>query len=267
MWTEVIYSYIPIISPCLLVKQFFFAKLLGTKRRSVSMNSARVHPTKSRPLSSRGAWLKRWDRRLNLVKVFWDRTRRISHGWLRFHCHPLPIGSMYAIYGNIYHQYTPNVSIYTIHGSYGIYNYTNFTWTDLPDPTASLAAEHWCGDRVEILEMGQDRNGPAEWGLWHIFDSNHLKISERSTLKETRREKHTLKITQTCGAYLNDRNYMVYFGIVNSVARKWIRNPDENSKWLTLCVHAGRGSLGPVWVCGSHPPKCPCQSTCSISCL
>jgi hypothetical protein len=26
---------------------------------------------------------------------------------------------MYAIYGNIYHQYTPNVSIYTIHGSYG----------------------------------------------------------------------------------------------------------------------------------------------------
>ena len=28
---------------------------------------------------------------------------------------------MYAIYGNIYHEYTPNVSIYTIHGSYGIY--------------------------------------------------------------------------------------------------------------------------------------------------
>ena len=29
----------------------------------------------------------------------------------------IPIGSMYAIYGNIYHQHTPNVSIYTIHGS------------------------------------------------------------------------------------------------------------------------------------------------------
>jgi hypothetical protein len=27
---------------------------------------------------------------------------------------------MYAIYGNIYDQYAPNVSIYTIHGSYGI---------------------------------------------------------------------------------------------------------------------------------------------------
>jgi hypothetical protein len=34
----------------------------------------------------------------------------------------LPIGSMYAIYGNIYHEYTPNVSKYTIyiHGYYGL---------------------------------------------------------------------------------------------------------------------------------------------------
>ena len=30
---------------------------------------------------------------------------------------------MYAIYGNIYHQYTPNVSIHTIHGSYRKYIY------------------------------------------------------------------------------------------------------------------------------------------------
>ena len=42
--------------------------------------------------------------------------------------HP-PIGSIYGIYGNIYHQYTPNVSIYiiyiyTIHGSYGIGRYS-----------------------------------------------------------------------------------------------------------------------------------------------
>ena len=36
-----------------------------------------------------------------------------------------PIGSMYAIYGNIYHQYTPNVSIYTIHGSYGEWQRAN----------------------------------------------------------------------------------------------------------------------------------------------
>ena len=30
---------------------------------------------------------------------------------------------MYAIYGKIYHQYIPNVSIYTIHESYGLYIY------------------------------------------------------------------------------------------------------------------------------------------------
>ena len=41
-----------------------------------------------------------------------------------------PIGSMYAIYGNIYHQYTPNVSIYTIHGSYGSVNYSSLNLTD-----------------------------------------------------------------------------------------------------------------------------------------
>ena len=38
---------------------------------------------------------------------------------------------MYAIYGNIYRQSTPNVSIYTIHGSYGyiyIYIYILGRW-------------------------------------------------------------------------------------------------------------------------------------------
>jgi hypothetical protein len=36
---------------------------------------------------------------------------------------------MYAIYGNIYHQYTPNVSIYTIHGSYGIFDWSSLSTT------------------------------------------------------------------------------------------------------------------------------------------
>ena len=42
---------------------------------------------------------------------------------------------MYAIYGNIYHHYTPNVSIYTIHGSYGINQYTSMdpSWDWLCD--------------------------------------------------------------------------------------------------------------------------------------
>jgi hypothetical protein len=42
-----------------------------------------------------------------------------------------PIGSMYAIYGNIYHQYTPNVSIYTIHGSYGKLSGMGVNWIQL----------------------------------------------------------------------------------------------------------------------------------------
>ena len=33
---------------------------------------------------------------------------------------------MYAIYGKIYHQYIPNVSIYTIHESYGLYIYVYY---------------------------------------------------------------------------------------------------------------------------------------------
>ena len=49
-----------------------------------------------------------------LSRIF-PRTPIAAYIWL-------PIGSMYAIDGDIYHQYTPNVSIYTIHGSSGLYN-------------------------------------------------------------------------------------------------------------------------------------------------
>ena len=55
----------------------------------------------------------------------------------------LPIGSMYAIYGNIYHQYTPNVSIDTIHGSYGL---LSRVFLDRHH------SHHWAVD-------GQDRHG------------------------------------------------------------------------------------------------------------
>ena len=90
---------------------------------------------------------------LRIVKTYWDQKKHqvlwnteCGYGWkklkisklVRFgylahglwydvmlhdpiwlHMIAYPIGSMYGIYGNIYHQYTPNVSIYTIHGSYG----------------------------------------------------------------------------------------------------------------------------------------------------
>jgi hypothetical protein len=46
---------------------------------------------------------------------------------------------MYAIYGNIYHQYTaPNVSIYTIHGSYGL----GYTLTTYINPGSTKPCAH-----------------------------------------------------------------------------------------------------------------------------
>jgi hypothetical protein len=64
--------------------------------------------------------------------------------WWDVHWFPIyiyiPIGSMYAIYGNIYHQYTPNVRIYTIHGSYGIYIYICFKQIASGEAVASQAA-------------------------------------------------------------------------------------------------------------------------------
>ena len=36
---------------------------------------------------------------------------------------PLPIGSMYGIYANIWGILMVNVTIYIIHGSYGLYHY------------------------------------------------------------------------------------------------------------------------------------------------
>ena len=43
---------------------------------------------------------------------------QVSHLYMPLYTHRIH-GA--AIYGNVYHQYTPNVSIYTIHGSYGIW--------------------------------------------------------------------------------------------------------------------------------------------------
>ena len=63
--------------------------------------------------------------RANLGLASGERNEACARGFLVVTCQMAiyPIGSMYGIYGNIYHQYTPNVSIYTIHGSYGKWQY------------------------------------------------------------------------------------------------------------------------------------------------
>ena len=61
----------------------------------------------------------------------WFRTMRMFMAMMN----PFPKDPCIAIYGNIYHQYTPNVSIYTIHGSYGIGirgNYMDPRFSDKP---------------------------------------------------------------------------------------------------------------------------------------
>ena len=45
-----------------------------------------------------------------IAGTFITHDHRSDRSWLY---KPFPIGSMYAIYGNIYHHYTPSVSIYT----------------------------------------------------------------------------------------------------------------------------------------------------------
>ena len=53
---------------------------------------------------------------------------------------PKPIGSMYAIYGHIYHQYIPNVSIYI----YIPYMWTSFWFTQTRTRGCGTAARRPC---------------------------------------------------------------------------------------------------------------------------
>ena len=72
---------------------------------------------------------------------------------------------MYAIYiyiyGNIYHQYTPNVSIYTIHGSYGLLN-KPFV---IPLPTVDTTK--WKSGGKKPAQRLRDGYSRPPWvGLW-----------------------------------------------------------------------------------------------------
>ena len=85
---------------------------------------------------------------------------------------PYPIGSMYAIYGSIYHQYTPNVSIYTIHASYGyIYIYV-YIYTYIYIITCEVREKPRCGryfvgltpeKNPRFLSHWDDRGSQVMW--------------------------------------------------------------------------------------------------------
>ena len=84
---------------------------------------------------------------------------------------------MYAIYGNIYHQYTPNVSIYTylyiyiytIHGSYGILKGSSYKAMSL--------------DLAEVLKLPSWHNvSTSNWSLPKIIIKSLLLLSSMNTL-------------------------------------------------------------------------------------
>ena len=103
-------------SPCLMGKSPVIGILLQYLISRLTQHQTPWHP--STPWEAPASWaVSSWEMTrlkarmavtIQLYLSLW-KTKDISY----------PIGSMYAIYGNIYHQYTPNVSIYTIHGSYG----------------------------------------------------------------------------------------------------------------------------------------------------
>jgi hypothetical protein len=111
-----------------------------------------------------------WER-MDLHKL-WPWFRMGLSSWQKNHGHkagvclkperiPKPIGSMYAIYGNIYHQYTPNVSIYTSTmdpmGNYGHHQFL---------PLAKMARRSWRLEMARPFRGGCRGQAKKTGGLW-----------------------------------------------------------------------------------------------------
>ena len=77
--------------------------------------------------------------------------------------HPLPIGSMYGIYANIWGILMVNVTIYSIHGSYGLLTIIN----QLDQNSMDFEADLGLGDLG--LAYGRRRrpvSSPVVLGFW-----------------------------------------------------------------------------------------------------
>ena len=85
---------------------------------------------------------------------------------------------MYAIYDDIYHEYTPNVSIYTIHGSYGygiwygrLTLLSDLIWSPLFRKHAQSRA-----NPTNPTPCGLDIDAP----FWRLFFGCHFQETHRS---------------------------------------------------------------------------------------
>ena len=96
---------------------------------------------------------------------------------------PYPIGSMYAIYGNIYHPYTPNVSIYSIHGSYG-YQFTLealvATWIEHVEHRSWLQQDNWWCPPVQVPWVESPRQSQTSYKQVRVACRNRASSSCKS---------------------------------------------------------------------------------------
>jgi hypothetical protein len=107
----------------------------------------------------------------------------------------------YTVYDDIYHQYTPNVSIYTIHGSYGIW--TEEFWCDFQQTDVIVLTKKWPGTSRLFLPNQQvseaTRDLPRKPNLSYLLKSEtqHIRHSAINLLirfKNTRLFSRVAKI-------------------------------------------------------------------------
>ena len=105
-----------------------------------------------------------------------------------------------AIYGNIYHQYTPNVIIYSIHGSYG---YTKKISSNIETPSRSRrissflitslqhSAPRLAPEQGSSLAAGGPKTTPNRWGKSWVHgqnvDASNLPSSKMSKIQNHHR--------------------------------------------------------------------------------
>ena len=84
----------------------------------------------------------------------------LERGWDYLGTVGIPIGSMYAIYANIWGILMVNVTIYSIHGSYGIWKVTKFHGSSHHQPVVKLIKRNGgCSHVVAFEAQRQHVNG------------------------------------------------------------------------------------------------------------
>ena len=110
-----------------------------------------------------------WKPQLPWSRLLFFGLKNTCFLWLNRHFDHvfLPIGSMYGIYANIWGILIVNVTIYSIHGSYGLVNSSI-----LPGPfeTSSCADNIFSRDSASLRYQLQD-GGPKIWGDLGSFQS------------------------------------------------------------------------------------------------